>query len=151
LSGATLALLEKLNIGSSTSAVKLASSFKSKLVKWKWLFKKFCHTHEEEQSIILALEAAAVTPSVIGEVLSTEPSFRFILQTLHDEEVISDDAILRWAGKRRDDNPNTPKGILFLQQHTQDFLKWLEEDEDEEDDESDDDNDDDDDESEDDN
>ena len=108
------------------SAVKLVSIFKSKLVKWKWLLKKFCHSNEEEQSIILAVEAAAIGGNALGEVLSTEPSFRFILQTLHDEEIITDDAIITWARKRRDENLNTPKGKLFLQQHTQDFLKWLE-------------------------
>ena len=132
-SGAVLSLFEKMNITKSMSAVKLASTFKSKLVPWKWLLKKFCHGNEEEQSIILAIEAAAVGGGVIGEVLSTEPSFRFILQTLHDEEIITDDAIITWAGKRRNENPNTPKGSLFSQQHTQDFLKWLEEDSDSDD------------------
>lgn len=116
-----------MNITKSISPVKLASSFKSFLLKWKWLLKKFCHSNDEEQSIILAVEAAAIGGNGLGEALSTEPSFRFILQTLHDEEIVTEDAIIAWANKRRDENATTPKGKLFNQRPTQDFLKWLEE------------------------
>ena len=34
-------------------------------------------------SVIKAIETAAIEENVVGEVLSREPSFRFMLQTLH--------------------------------------------------------------------
>jgi translation initiation factor eIF-2B subunit epsilon len=124
--GATLAILERLKMTSDISAGKLISTFKAELDHWGGLFEKFCPTIEEEKSVIMAVETAATSGGIIGEVLSREPSFRFILQTLHSEEIVSDEAIFAWANMRRlEDTDDSPCRRLFLQGPTQEFLEWI--------------------------
>jgi len=143
--GAMLAILERIEMTSDMSPVKLLTSFKSELAYWGELLQKLCHGEEEEQSLIMALETAANNEhGVSGKLLKTEPSFRILLQTLHDEEIVSEEAILAWATLRRDGNSESPQGKLFAQESTQEFSVWLEEDSDDDSDEgSDDDSDDD--------
>jgi len=128
VTGAMLAIFERLNMTSDISAGKLVSTFKEELNHWGELLEKLCHSVEEEKSVITALEIAATSGGIIGEVLSREPSFRFILQTLHSEEIVSDEAIFAWATMRRqEDDSASPRGKLFLQGPTQEFLEWIEE------------------------
>jgi translation initiation factor eIF-2B subunit epsilon len=104
------------------------STFKAELNHWGELLEKLCHSVEEEKSVITALEIAATSGGIIGEVLSREPSFRFILQTLHSEDIVSDEAIFAWANMlRQEDDGQSPRGKLFLQGPTQEFLEWIEE------------------------
>lgn len=141
---AILAILEKMNIVSSMKAGKLVSGLKSQLKRWAPLLKKMSMGLDEEKSIVLGLERAATGGGDMGETLSAEPNFRFMLQTLHDEELVSEEAILAWAAGRRADDPETDVGKLFNQEPTQEFLDWLDEDDsDEEDDDSDEEDDDD--------
>ena len=65
---------------------------------------------------------------VIGDIVGKGPAFRFILQTLHSEAIVSEEAIISWAALRRDGNPESSQGKLFLQTPTQEFLAWVEED-----------------------
>jgi translation initiation factor eIF-2B subunit epsilon len=95
---------------------------------------------DEEKSIVLAAELAATGGGAIGDTLSKEPTFRFLLQTLHDEEVVSEEALLSWATDKRVGDANSPAGRLFFQKPTQDFLQWLEEESEEESSEEDSDN-----------
>eukprot|EP00957_Ditylum_brightwellii_P055851 4232048-Ditylum_brightwellii.AAC.1 len=83
------------------AATKLVSLLKGELQHWKPLFNKICRGLDEEKCVILAVERLACGGGVIGDVLSKAPSFRFVLQTLHDEEVLNEDAILSWAADRR--------------------------------------------------
>jgi translation initiation factor eIF-2B subunit epsilon len=64
--------------------------------------------------------------------LGTEPAFRFVLQTLHDQEIVNEEAIFDWAAERKEEGTDTPRGKLFFQKPTQDFLEWLEEESDDE-------------------
>jgi hypothetical protein len=68
-----------------------------------------------------------------ADVLGKEPAFRFVLQTLHDKEIVNEVAIFEWAGERREEgqDDSRPRSALFWQQPTQDFLEWLEESSDE--------------------
>jgi translation initiation factor eIF-2B subunit epsilon len=132
---AMLAILDKMNIVSSMKAGKLVSALKSQLARWAPLLKKMSIGLDEEKSIILALEKAATGGGIMGDTLSMEPNFRFMLQTLHDEELVSEETILVWAASRRDDDPESDTGKLFYQKPTQDFLEWLEDDDGDEDDE----------------
>lgn len=141
---ALMAVLEKMNITPELSPGKLVASLKHHLEHWGPLLRKMSIGLEEEKSIILALELAATGGGPMGDTLMKEPCFRFLLQTLHDQEVVSEEAILSWAAERREENKESPAGKIFNQQPTRDFLEWLEEDDDE--DESDDEKDDDDDE-----
>lgn len=123
--GASLAILERIRITSDMTAPKLVAALKKELSHWVPLFHKFCHGLEEENSIIMAVESAAVGGGVIGDVLGKAPAFRFILQTLHQEEVVGEEAILAWAGSRREGDPTSAVGKLFLQEPTQEFIEWL--------------------------
>jgi translation initiation factor eIF-2B subunit epsilon len=123
---ATLAILEKLNIRVGVSDGKLVADFKAKLERWAPLLRKFSIGMEEEKAIVLALETCAIADNAMGEVLSAGRSFRFLLQTLHDEEIVSEDAILSWAADRRElTDEGSPAAKLFMLQPVQDFLEWL--------------------------
>mmetsp|Transcript_15421 Transcript_15421/g.29081 ORF Transcript_15421/g.29081 Transcript_15421/m.29081 type:complete len:805 (-) Transcript_15421:48-2462(-) len=129
VTGAMLAIFERIHLTPDISAGKFVTNFKNELSHWGELLEKLCHSVEEEISVIVAVETAATSGGVIGEVLSREPSFRFILQTLHSEEIVSDEAIMSWATMRREeDSAESPRGKLFLQTPTQEFLDWIEED-----------------------
>ena len=128
VSGAILAILERLELTDDISPMKLVASFKKELEAWEELLNKLCRGKEEEISIIKIVEKAATSGGAIGSVLSREPSFRFILQTLHGEDIVSDEAVLSWATIRREGNQDSPMGKLFNQKHTQEFLEWVEQD-----------------------
>jgi len=128
VTGAFLAILESMGIEESTTNGDLVTGLKVELEHWGPLFQKICHGMEEEKSLITALETAALGSGVIGDVLSRQPAFRFLLQTLHDQEIVGEEAISSWAAERKAGDLNgNPRGTLFLQQPTQDFLEWLEE------------------------
>lgn len=133
VTGAMLAIFERLNMTSDFTAAKLVSTFKSELSHWGELLEKLCFSIEEEKSVILAIETAATSGGTVGEVLSRESSFRFILQTLYSEEIVSEEAVLSWAATCREEgDTESPRGQLFLQRPTQEFLEWLEQDSDSE-------------------
>ena len=88
---------------------------------------------EEEKSVIIAVETAATGGGIVGDLLSKQPAFRFVLQTLHDQELISEEAIISWAKLRRDGNAESAQGKLFQQAPTQQFVEWIEEDSDSDD------------------
>jgi translation initiation factor eIF-2B subunit epsilon len=139
---ATLAILEKISIRKGVSEGKVVADFKVKLERWAPLLRKFSIGMEEEKSIVLALERCAVADNEMGNVLSTGRLFRFLLQTLHDEEIVSEDPILSWAADRRElGDGASPAGKLFALQPVQDFLEWLAESEDDDSEEEDDDED----------
>lgn len=133
---ATLAILEKMNISSEMGASKLVAALRAQLDHWAPLLKKMSIGIDEEKSIISAIETVALGGGEVGDTLSTQPSFRLLLQTLHDEEVVNEEAILSWATERRDQDETSPRGRLFRQQPTQDFLDYLEESDDEDEDDS---------------
>mmetsp|Transcript_7957 Transcript_7957/g.12456 ORF Transcript_7957/g.12456 Transcript_7957/m.12456 type:complete len:772 (-) Transcript_7957:4161-6476(-) len=134
---AMLAILERMEITSSMKAGKLVAILKAQMEYWSPLLQKMSIGIEEEKGIIKALEYAATNGGDTGSTLSTQPNFRFVLQTLHDEDLLSCETILSWAAERRgDENSDIDVASLFLQQPTQDFLEWLEESDDESDDDS---------------
>lgn len=130
ITGVLLAIFDRLKLTNDISVAKLVSSFKAELKNWGELLKKFCHSVEEEKSIITAIETAASIDGPMGTVLSREPSFRFILQTLHDADILSDEAILSWASIRKEGDSHGEQKALFNQKATQQFLEWLEDDSD---------------------
>ena len=137
--GATLAILDRMQITKAMSDGKLVGALKARLEYWAPLLQKMSIGQEEEKSIVLALERVATTEGEVGEKLSGGMSFRFLLQTLHDEEIVSEEAILSWAEDRKSEPEDSQLGKLFRLQSIQDFLEWLEEEsEDEDDDEEDD-------------
>jgi translation initiation factor eIF-2B subunit epsilon len=139
---ATLALLQKMDITPDMKDGRLVTTLKSKLESfWAALLKKMCIGISEEMAIIHALEMAATGTSsssdvssrdAVAERLQSGMSFRFILQTLHDEEVLSEEAVLQWAAERKKEGESreeasSPRVRLFQMPPVQDFLEWLEE------------------------
>jgi translation initiation factor eIF-2B subunit epsilon len=109
---------------------KLVGSLKKMMEYWGALFKSICIGSDEEKAIIHSLELMAlgqVGGSKFVSILGTEPAFRFVLQTLHDQEIVNEDAIFDWAFERKDESKDSPLGRLFWQKPNQDFLEWLEE------------------------
>lgn len=140
---AMLAILERMEITASMKAGKLVSMLKAQLEYWTPLLQKMSIGIDEEKGIIKALEYAATNGGDMGTTLSTQPNFRFMLQTLHDEDLLSCETVLSWAAERRGaETSESDTAQLFLQQPTQDFLEWLEESDDDESDEDSDDSDD---------
>jgi translation initiation factor eIF-2B subunit epsilon len=144
---ATLTVLERLGISAEMSDGKLVSGLKNKLAFWGPLLKKLSIGQAEELAIIHAIERAATSQNgdeLTGMAikLSSGLSFRFLLQTLHDEEVLSEQALLAWAEQRKSEPDSSPLGKLFRLQSVQDFLEWLEEGDEDDDDDDDDDEDD---------
>lgn len=138
---ATQTVLERLGITPDMSDGKLVSGLKNKLVFWGPLLKKMSIGQAEELAIIYAIERAATSqigdePTGMAQKLSSGLSFRFLLQTLHDEEVLSEQTLLSWAEQRKSEKDSSPLGKLFRLQSVQDFLEWLEEGDDDDDDES---------------
>jgi translation initiation factor eIF-2B subunit epsilon len=147
---AMLAILERMAIHDGMTDGKLVTEFKAYLDKWAPLLQKMSVGLDEEKAIVLALEQSAVGDTAHGSdeddraarvarssVLSSGMSFRLLLQMLHDQEIVSEEAILAWAADRKEEDgeKDSARGRLFRLQPVQDFLEWLDE-------ESDDDNDD---------
>mmetsp|Transcript_9050 Transcript_9050/g.22900 ORF Transcript_9050/g.22900 Transcript_9050/m.22900 type:complete len:907 (-) Transcript_9050:52-2772(-) len=140
--GVTLAIVQKLQIMPEITDGRLIATLKSKLEFWAPLLQKLSIGIEEEQGIIHGLEAAAIDGTEVSQRLQKGMTFRFLLQTLHDEDILSEDAILAWAEERKKEPDSSPTGKLFQTQPVQDFLEWLEDDDgDDDDDDSEDDSD----------
>ncbi len=131
--GAMMAVMEKIVDESGENALtpgKLVGSLRKMMEYWGSLFQSICIGSEEEKSIIHSLESMALghVGSKFVSVLGTEPAFRFVLQTLHDQEIVNEEAIFEWALERKEEGKDSPLGELFWQKPTQDFLEWLRED-----------------------
>jgi translation initiation factor eIF-2B subunit epsilon len=148
---AMLAILERITVSENMSDGKLVAEFQHSLSHWAPLLQKLCMGVEEEGGILLALEATAVDgSSALSTKLSAGMAFRLFLQTLHQEDILSEEAILAWAEERRQEDSSKPRAQLFHRKPVQDFLEWLAvESEDDSDGDEDDDGDDDDDDEED--
>jgi translation initiation factor eIF-2B subunit epsilon len=123
---AILAIVDKMQITTETKDGKLVTAIKHKVEIWSPLLQKMCMGEAEEIAIIHGLERAATAGTPAAEKLSSGLSFRFFLQTLHDVEVLSEEAILAWAEERKSEPAkDTLVGRLFLLPSVQDFLEWL--------------------------
>jgi len=150
-----LSLLRKMELTTGTTDGRLVSLLKTKLDKfWTGMLQKLCFGIPEELSILYALENAATVDQIskassgdneeaaeqksdttnIAQKLRSGMAFRFVLQTLHSEEVLSEEAILLWAKERREDNDDDFRSKLFVKKSVQDFLEWLEQESEDEDD-----------------
>jgi translation initiation factor eIF-2B subunit epsilon len=136
---ALLAILDRMNITATVGDGKLVSDFKSLLIVWKPLLLKMGRAIglDEEVAMVLALQRTALhDPNEhVRRKLTTGMAFRLLLQTLHDQDIVSEEAILSWAQANRHDGG---EGRMLVDlPPIQDFLEWLEDDSDEDDDDDD--------------
>ena len=88
-------------------------------------------------------DEVALVEAVEDHVLRAEcattlyPVFRLILQLLYDEELVTEDALMKWIQAREDEDAGTPRGALFRQPQVQAFVEWLQEEEEEDDEDED--------------
>ncbi|KAL7535373.1 hypothetical protein ACHAXR_011126 [Thalassiosira sp. AJA248-18] len=137
--GAMMAVMEKVleegssgGGGSGDTVVitpgKLVAALKKILGYWGSLFQSICMGSEEEKAIIYSLESMALAGKA-APTLGKEPAFRFVLQTLHDQKIVNEEAIFEWSSERKEEEDRDSLiGKLFWQKPTQDFLEWLEDD-----------------------
>mmetsp|Transcript_27226 Transcript_27226/g.33648 ORF Transcript_27226/g.33648 Transcript_27226/m.33648 type:complete len:851 (-) Transcript_27226:58-2610(-) len=132
ITGAVFAIMEKVQVKQTTKPLEFAGSFKKEIERWAELFQKFCRGIEEEISVIQAVENVVSKGGMIGDLICCDPVFGLILKTLNDEEidVVSDEAILKWASSKREGNSDGVEKSLFHQPFTQNFIQWLEQDSD---------------------
>mmetsp|Transcript_36006 Transcript_36006/g.84058 ORF Transcript_36006/g.84058 Transcript_36006/m.84058 type:complete len:135 (-) Transcript_36006:118-522(-) len=105
---------------------------RKRLDDWSPILQKISQDLNNEVDIVKTAEGAALggIDEATMTVPSKEPAFRFVLQTLHDAELVREEAPLVWAGEQRMErgtNNDSARMALFKQQPTQDFLEWLEE------------------------
>ena len=98
----------------------------------------------DEVGIIIGLERLLRLPAY--ERFCSQGLLRFLLQALHGEEILCEEAILAWKGRREDGQGDEHAQGLFKDDRIKDFLEWLEEEEEETESGSEEDDDDDDDE-----
>mmetsp|Transcript_40646 Transcript_40646/g.84605 ORF Transcript_40646/g.84605 Transcript_40646/m.84605 type:complete len:764 (-) Transcript_40646:946-3237(-) len=125
---AILAILDLMKITKDTTDAKLVAEFKTFLEHWAPLLQKMSIGQEEEKAIILGIEKSATGGGDIGDKLSSGNAFRFLLQTLYNEDIVSEEAVVAWSEERKAEttsDPSLPRVKLFLQQPVQEFLEWL--------------------------
>jgi translation initiation factor eIF-2B subunit epsilon len=124
----TLAILEKMEITTDTTDAKLVAEFKSVLEHWAPLLQKMSIGQDEEKAIILGIERTATDGGGIGEKLSSGNAFRFLLQTIYNEGIVSEEAVLAWSEERKTESStdsSSPRVQLYCRQPVQEFLEWL--------------------------
>lgn len=145
--GAMLCVITRLGLKKGVcTPTSLMQDLSKELEHWKSLFSKMCLSIEEEKSILMVCETAATEDENedVRSVLCAEPSFRIVLQTLYDKNIVTEEAILQWGAERKEDFEDDDgdhahneiekkKKDLFFQGATQSFLTWLDEDSDSED------------------
>jgi translation initiation factor eIF-2B subunit epsilon len=62
----------------------------------------------------------------MGQTLSKGMLFRFLLQTLHDKEIVSEEAFGEWAEEHKGET-SSPRAELYTSQKVSDFIEWLQE------------------------
>eukprot|EP00519_Triparma_laevis_P010136 CAMPEP_0182517180 /NCGR_PEP_ID=MMETSP1321-20130603/41753_1 /TAXON_ID=91990 /ORGANISM="Bolidomonas sp., Strain RCC1657" /LENGTH=757 /DNA_ID=CAMNT_0024724903 /DNA_START=55 /DNA_END=2328 /DNA_ORIENTATION=- len=133
--GAVLAVAERVKEGLGdeglSSVAKVLSALKKELVLWTELFEKCTPRKADECGIIVGAERLVCLPGM--EKFRAGGGFRFILQTLNDEDILSEEAIEVWKGRREKGEGGKDGLELFADQSLKDFLEWLEEESDESD------------------
>jgi len=133
IQASTAVMLENMKITTAMSDINLVQVFKTALKRWGPLFNKLSISTEEERVIIETMESTAYEDTEMGKKLSSDKAFRFLLQTMHDEDIVSEEAILEWADEREQDK----EAKLYWIPAVQDFITWLKEVEEESDDDED--------------
>eukprot|EP00985_Skeletonema_marinoi_P011733 scaffold5581_cov156-Skeletonema_marinoi.AAC.2 len=60
-----------------------------------------------------------------NDVPEKDPEFRLVLQTLHGEKVVNEEALFEWVEERKEEGKDGSESALFWQHPTQEFLELL--------------------------
>ncbi|XP_060670591.1 uncharacterized protein LOC107419573 isoform X3 [Ziziphus jujuba] len=109
-----------------TSAGELLQNATNVITKWKKLLKYYLADIDEEMEVILRFEEMCLESAK-----EFSPLFTKILIQLYDQEVIQEDAILRWDDEKKDADESDK---IYVKQ-AEKFIQWLKEASEEEDEE----------------
>ncbi len=141
---AALAVGERISgkVGGEGGLGKVVGAAKREFESWSELFAKLSPRVEDGVGIVVGVESLFEKgQGCWAEIGGKDGAFRFLLQTLYDLEVVSEETLLRWADERRSGGGGEVAQKLFQEKGTQDFLEWLEDDEDDSDEDDEDDSD----------
>lgn len=129
--GAVLSLGERVTSSATdlSSTAKVLGSFKAEFTKWKDLFTKCSPRKSDEAGIIFGVERMLCLQDF--SIFQSKGGFRFLLQTLYDLDILSEDAIGIWREKRSAGEGSEALLAMFNDQTVQDFLEWIDESEEE--------------------
>ncbi|XP_011621032.1 translation initiation factor eIF-2B subunit epsilon isoform X1 [Amborella trichopoda] len=96
---------------------------KEEIVKWKGLLKNYLQSEDDEVEVLLKFEEIC-----LESLREYSPIFCSILQVLYDEEIVTEDAILKWASEKQGADESDK---IFLKQ-CEGYIQWLMEAEEEE-------------------
>lgn len=115
---------------------------RSKFQKWASVIKKCLVDLDDHVAVVHTLEAFCVDEAHASV---WSPLFRFLLQIVYDLEWVPEDVILEWhATRQTEDAATSARAALAQSPPVQEFIDWLQDDEDEDDSDEDDSDDDDD-------
>ena len=130
LCGAILNCAERASKSSDVSTLsKALAALKKEMVAWSELFKKCAPRPTDEVGIICGLERILKTPDYAP--FAAQGGLRFLLQTMFDAEVVCEEAILSWKGRREGGEGDENAIKLFGDERIKEFLEWIEEEEEE--------------------
>ena len=119
-------IAERLPAGSGVA--KVCGEVKKEFGEWGELFEKLAPRTQDAIGIVEGVERMVAENAKFAG-MRQGGGFRFLLQTLYDDEVLSEGVLLLWAEKRAAGEGGETALELFNQKSTQDFLDWLNEDE----------------------
>ncbi|CAM9714743.1 unnamed protein product [Ascophyllum nodosum] len=117
----------------TVQGMALVAAVKSQLKHWKPVLSKLIVESGDDVEMIKVVEGYALRPECEG---TLRAMFRYVVQTLLHEEMVSDDCLARWVELRRATPQGSPERALFEQEEVQEFVKWLEDSESEDDDDA---------------
>ncbi|KAJ0396839.1 hypothetical protein P43SY_001786 [Pythium insidiosum] len=143
-------LLDRVPTTENQSVMALAASVLAKFTKWSTVLQTCLKEDGNAPEVIAALEAY-VLDAEHRDVWT--PVFRYLLQSVHDLEWVSEDDVLEWHASRvaegdenaedADDEARSLRVALATSDAVQEFIDWLQEEEEESDEEESDEDDDD--------
>jgi hypothetical protein len=137
----------------SSSTMKLVEIFKSFMDRGKWGYTMLRSLIQNEKEELCIIESVLEFVLIGGSGHAMYSSFRLLLQMLYDADLLTDEVLVEWASsvdeeqtvsdfddekKRRHPAVTTEaRKSLMMEPQLQEFIEWLQDDDDESDDDDD--------------
>lgn len=111
---------------------KLINGLKEMFVHGMWgetLLRHFLQEQTDRIALIESVEEFAIKEGERKQIYSV---FRFLLQIAYDADILTEEALLKWADERIEEFDDSPRKTLFNERNVQEFVVWLRESADEE-------------------
>ncbi|TMW64476.1 hypothetical protein Poli38472_011356 [Pythium oligandrum] len=114
----------------------LLGQMHGKFRKWSSVLKRCLVEDGDPSAVVEALEAACLSDE---HRTTWSPLFRFLLQTVHDMEFVSEEVVLEWHESRVGGDHGAAAKELASSKDVLEFIEWLQEEEESDEDDDDDD------------